>query len=212
MATWSPVTGYRKFNFSDVNNLRGRILRIAVSEQPPFLVRNQTAFDLSNGNVTVMLYQGIIPNMIRTLSVVLNFRYELVFCKPGDQYYGTVDKNGKWNGMIGMLQRGEVDLIAADLTVSLQRQSVVEFTVPFYEDPMTILLPRSQFNKHLFGFLFPFSTSVWFCVIAAVGASGPLLYVFSRATPYYAAQKKVNYFASLSEAYIYCYGSIVSQG
>ncbi|GAU94507.1 hypothetical protein RvY_06270-3 [Ramazzottius varieornatus] len=62
--------------------------------------------------------------------------------------------------MIGMLQRGEVDLIAADLTVSLQRQSVVEFTVPFYEDPMTILLPRSQFNKHLFGFLFPFSTSV----------------------------------------------------
>ena len=53
---------------------------------------------------------------------------------------------------------------------------------------------------------------VWFCVIAAVALSGPLLYFFSRASPYYRTEEKPNYFASLSESYMYCYGAIVSQG
>ena len=83
-----------------------------------------------------------------------------MFAKPGDDYYGVVEKNGKWNGMMGMLQRGEVDLIAADLTVSLERQQAVDFTVPFYEDSVTILLPKSRFDKSLFQFLFPFSRNV----------------------------------------------------
>ncbi|OQV24468.1 putative glutamate receptor [Hypsibius exemplaris] len=213
-ASWSTSTGYHRFELQAGDNLRGRKLRIAVMQSPPFLQRNETAYaEFTGGNETLGLYQGVIPSMLRTLSSVLNFRYELVFTKKGDQFYGAKDeRTGKWNGLVGMLQRKEVDMIAADLTVSAARKELLDYTVPFYEDSITVLLPRSQFDKSPFTFLFPFSTTVWFCVIAAVALSGPLLFLFSRLSPYYQSEDKPNHFASLSESYMYCYGSIVSQG
>lgn len=88
-------------------------------------------------------------------------RYELVFPKAGDEYFGGKDaKTGKWNGMVGMVERKEVDMIASDLTVSAQRREIMDFSLPFYEDSITVLLPRSQFDKDPFTFLYPFSLTV----------------------------------------------------
>ncbi|XP_055333782.1 uncharacterized protein LOC129585211 [Paramacrobiotus metropolitanus] len=208
---------YHGMSYRSVNDLGGRMLTVVSMELPPFMAKNETAFQLlSSGAASVSdkqyLYHGIIPNMLQTLSRVLNFRYKIIFPPSGDNFYGSRDTNGSWNGMVGMLARGEVEMVAADLTITAEREEVVHFTVPFFEDPITVLLPRSEFDKSLFTFLLPFNKIVWICVIGVVALSGPLLYFFSRLSPYYPATGKPNHFASLSEAYMYCYGAIVSQG
>ena len=44
--------------------------------------------------------------------------------------------------MIGMLQNGEADMIAADLTVTSKRMEVLDLTMPFMSVPLTVLLRK----------------------------------------------------------------------
>ncbi len=44
-----------------------------------------------------------------------------------------MDPNGTWNGLVGMGQRGEVDLLVAGLTISAERSEAITFTHPFTE-------------------------------------------------------------------------------
>ena len=57
-----------------------------------------------------------------------------------DGRYGRPDpETGEWNGMIGMIEKGKGDLIAADLTTTAARQDVLEFSRSFMSSPLTVL-------------------------------------------------------------------------
>jgi len=47
--------------------------------------------------------------------------------------HGSPDSNGLFDGMIGMLQRGEAQLGITSLTMLPQRLSTVDFTAPTWE-------------------------------------------------------------------------------
>ena len=46
--------------------------------------------------------------------------------------------------MIGMAVNGQVDMIAADLTITTQRHEALEFTVPFMAAQVTVLLKKEK--------------------------------------------------------------------
>ena len=48
-----------------------------------------------------------------------------------------------------MLLRNEIDCIAADLTVTAQRMTVMDFTKPFMSSSITLLLKVSQVYESL---------------------------------------------------------------
>ena len=52
-------------------------------------------------------YSGIMPKILEYLQVSLNFTTTLV--RPPDGAWGAVDENGNWGGMVGMVNRNEVD-------------------------------------------------------------------------------------------------------
>ncbi len=52
--------------------------------------------------------RGFLPDVLNELRVVLNFTYDARV--PEDRSYGRKDKDGKWSGIVGMLQRREVDI------------------------------------------------------------------------------------------------------
>lgn len=52
-----------------------------------------------------------------------------------------------WNGMIGELVRHEADLAVAPLTITSQRESVVDFSKPFMNLGISILISKPEKNK-----------------------------------------------------------------
>jgi hypothetical protein len=72
-------------------------------------------------------FSGVLFDIFLELHLKLNFSYTMVRSK--EMKYGNLNEtNGKWNGIIGMLQRKEVDFTIMDLTILAER-SQVKFTV-----------------------------------------------------------------------------------
>ena len=68
----------------------------------------------------------------------LNSFSQIVLSEDGK--YGRPDpETGEWNGMIGMVEKGKGDLIAADLTTTIARQDVLDFSRSFMSSPLTVL-------------------------------------------------------------------------
>ena len=51
-----------------------------------------------------------------------------------DLTFGSLQKDGNWSGMIGMVDRGEVDMAVAPIYMTPARKEVVDFTVPLLRD------------------------------------------------------------------------------
>ncbi|XP_046558078.1 glutamate receptor ionotropic, kainate glr-3-like [Haliotis rubra] len=70
---------------------------------------------------------GPIADILQILAKTLNFSY--IIRPPADKQWG-LEVDGVWNGMVGQLQRKEVDLVAADLSVHEDRIAVMDFIMP----------------------------------------------------------------------------------
>ena len=115
-------------------------------------------------------YSGQLPNIMHRLESLSNFTVD--WSESPDGQYGIRSSTGSWNGMIGVLQRGEADLAAAWITTSLERQSVVDFTHPYVVGKATLLIV----NPLLFGtsdrinataFLKVFTLTSWILIAAS---------------------------------------------
>lgn len=75
-------------------------------------------------------------------------------------------KSSEWNGMIRELLDQRADLAIVDLTITYNREQVVDFTMPFMNLGISILYrkPVKQ-PPNLFSFLSPLSLDVW-CYMA----------------------------------------------
>ena len=67
-------------------------------------------------------FKGIFANVWHTLSDEMNF----TFTVKRAYMWGAVT-NGTWNGMVGMLKNETADIAAADLTITKERSTVVDF-------------------------------------------------------------------------------------
>ena len=47
-----------------------------------------------------------------------------------DGYWGSEMEDGTWNGMVGMVERGEVEFGVSDFHITSDRSNVVDFTIP----------------------------------------------------------------------------------
>lgn len=55
-----------------------------------------------------------------------------------------LDANGNWNGIIGELIRHDADLAVASLTISLVRERAVEFSMPFMNLGISIMVYKQK--------------------------------------------------------------------
>ena len=78
------------------------------------------AFPDPDGNLI-----GILGDMLNSLSSRLKFQMNATGIPVSD--YGTKLQNGSFTGFVGMLQRGEFDIVASDTTITTQ---AIEQTLP----------------------------------------------------------------------------------
>ena len=73
-------------------------------------------------------YEGYVIDFLKELSQEVKFKYK--FHLVGDGKYGSF-VNGEWNGMIRELIDHKADMAVVDLSMTSQRQTAVDFTMPY---------------------------------------------------------------------------------
>ncbi|XP_023817124.1 glutamate receptor ionotropic, kainate 4 isoform X3 [Oryzias latipes] len=128
-------------------------------------------------------YEGFCVDMLEELAELLKFKYRIRLV--GDGLYGVPGANGTWTGMVGELISRKADLAVAGLTITAEREKVIDFSKPFMTLGISIM-----YRVHLgrrpgyFSFLDPFSPGVWLFMLLAYLAVSCVLFLVARLTPY----------------------------
>ncbi|XP_003706416.2 glutamate receptor ionotropic, kainate 2 isoform X2 [Megachile rotundata] len=128
-------------------------------------------------------YEGFCIDLIEEISKLLKFKYEFELVPDGN--YGSYVKETKqWNGLIRRLLDRDADLAICDLTITYERESAVDFTMPFMNLGISILYRKPEEKEpDLFSFLSPLSTHVWIYMATAFLVVSVMLFLQARIAP-----------------------------
>ncbi|XP_020499104.1 glutamate receptor ionotropic, delta-2 isoform X2 [Labrus bergylta] len=205
LATWDPVHGLngtltdRKLE----NNMRGVVLRVVTVLEEPFVMVSENVLGKPKK------YQGYSIDVLDALSNYLGFKYE-IYVAP-DHKYGSLQPDGQWNGLMGELVFKRADVGLSALTITPERESVVDFTTRYMDYSVGVLLRKAERTMDMFACLAPFDLSLWACIAGTVLLIGILVYLLNWLNPPRLPMGSVSS-TTLYNSMWFVYGSFVQQG
>lgn len=122
----------------------------------------------------VKVYSGYCIDLLDKIAERLGFEYEIEILPE----FGRMDDVGNWNGVVKKLIDKEADIALGTMSVMSERETVIDFTVPFYDlVGITILMKLPRTPSSLFKFLTVLETNVWLCILGS--------YFFTRYSKYF---------------------------
>ncbi|CAF0769478.1 unnamed protein product [Brachionus calyciflorus] len=157
-----------------------RNLIVTTKLEAPYVMRKETP-----NNETFIgndQYKGYCVDLLVKISTICGFNYTIKLVEDG--VHGAL-VDGKWNGIVNELIEKKADLAVAGLTITYQREQVIDFTKPFLNLGISILYKRPQKGTpNLFSFLSPLSIEIWLYMLAAYLIVSFMLFVLARFSPY----------------------------
>ncbi|KAF7659842.1 hypothetical protein LDENG_00291930 [Lucifuga dentata] len=205
LATWDPVHGLngtltdRKLE----NNMRGVVLRVVTVLEEPFVMVSENVLGKPKK------YQGFSIDVLDALANYLGFKYE-IYVAP-DHKYGSLQPDGQWNGLMGELVFKRADVGLSALTITPERESVVDFTTRYMDYSVGVLLRKAERTMDMFACLAPFDLSLWACIAGTVLLVGILVYLLNWLNPPRLPMGSVSS-TTLYNSMWFVYGSFVQQG
>ncbi|XP_013880617.1 glutamate receptor ionotropic, kainate 4 [Austrofundulus limnaeus] len=150
-------------------------LTITTILENPYVMLRQNHQELEGND----RYEGFCVDMLKELADILKFKYRIRLVADG--VYGVPGANGTWTGMVGELISRKADLAVAGLTITAEREKVIDFSKPFMTLGISIM-----YRVHLgrrpgyFSFLDPFSPGVWLFMLLAYLAVSCVLFLVAR--------------------------------
>ncbi|KAF0758016.1 ionotropic receptor 25a [Aphis craccivora] len=136
-------------------------------------------------------WKGYCIDLIEKLSIEMNFKYELVI---KDQFGELDPVTNQWNGLIGGLVDGELDIVIAALTMTSEREEVIDFIAPYFEQTgISIVIRKPSRKTSLFKFMTVLKPEVWLSIVAALALTAFMIWILDKYSPYSAQNNKPKY-------------------
>ncbi|XP_074101156.1 glutamate receptor IB isoform X2 [Cotesia typhae] len=130
-------------------------------------------------------YEGYCKDLADLITAELGIKYELRIVRDGKYGTESPDTPGGWDGMVGELIRKEADIAIAPMTITSERERVIDFSKPFMSLGISIMIKKPIKQKPgVFSFLNPLSKEIWVCVIFSYIGVSIVLFIVSRFSPY----------------------------
>jgi len=140
-------------------------LVVAMAPSEPFAMRKLIDGHVNTEGFSVlMLFEGFSIDLLKVLSKEAGFKYEI---KMVDNYGTYQETHQNWTGLVGELIEGSADLAIADLTVTTEREKLIDFSIPFMSGGITILSKKQVDKEMYYSFLDPFTLGVWILIAVA---------------------------------------------
>ncbi|KAL7304917.1 hypothetical protein TKK_0002715 [Trichogramma kaykai] len=164
---------------AEVSSLQNKTFRVLISMSPPYGMLRETVSKMSGNDQ----YEGFGVDIIHEISKMLGFNY--TFFVQTDNVYGSLNPTtGEWNGMLRKIMDDEADLAITDLTITAERETAVDFTMPFMNLGISILYQKPKAAPpSLMSFLLPFSAKVWLYLIGVYVVMSALFFTTGRMCP-----------------------------
>ncbi|KAK4883093.1 hypothetical protein RN001_006412 [Aquatica leii] len=175
----AQIRGREIFGFTVDNPMKNKMFKVLTTMTEPYgMLKNVSATLTGNDR-----YEGFGIDVINELSKKLEFKYKIILQEDG--LYGTQNPRTKqWNGMLGEVRAGRVDFAITDLTITSERESAVDFTMPFMNLGISILYRKPEpAPPSLFTFAYPFSAEVWILMAAAYILVSFTFFIMGRLCP-----------------------------
>ena len=171
-------------------------LRISVSLQEPYIILNENSAQnhahesCALGWPCVGLDEahscctGYCIDLLKLLMRDIGFSVRIHLVKDGK--YGALNHTtNMWSGLIGEVVRGEADIAISDLTINEQRSKVVDFTHPYMDVGMGVLVKVARRGKDNWtGFMDPFAPNLWIALIVCINTALLIMWLLERFSPY----------------------------
>ncbi|CAH0720012.1 unnamed protein product, partial [Brenthis ino] len=134
------------------------LIRIASMQGKPY-------FDMQvfkNGTAT---YEGYAVDLIQAIFEYIekerHEKYEYEFYRVED-YGHPIAGTKKWDGLIGELLEHKAELAICDITITSERNAVIDFSTPFMSLGISLLTKEPEAEEpDMFSFIKPLSLDVW---------------------------------------------------
>ena len=151
--------------------MEGAHLRVVSAYAPPLVTY------IEDGCTSRDCFKGIFANVFHTLSDQMNFTYTI----SRAYMWGSVT-DGTWNGMVGMLKDGIVDIAATDLTITNERSAVVDFLPSLMETKEELYMKNPGDAFSTVSYMGAFTKSSWTAIGLWIMMMPLILFGISRKT------------------------------
>uniref|UniRef100_A0ACB8FN65 Glutamate receptor ionotropic, NMDA 2B n=1 Tax=Sphaerodactylus townsendi TaxID=933632 RepID=A0ACB8FN65_9SAUR len=162
----------------NVDPLSGTCMRNTVPCQKRIVTENKTDEETA---YIKKCCKGFCIDILKKISKFVKFTYDLYLVTNGKHGKKV---NGTWNGMIGEVVAKRAYMAVGSLTINAERSEVVDFSVPFIETGISVMVSRSNGTVSPSAFLEPFSADVWVMMfVMLLIISAVAVFVFEYFSP-----------------------------
>ncbi|XP_046561718.1 probable glutamate receptor [Haliotis rubra] len=162
-------------------------------------------------------YKGFLVDVLDKVAELVGFKYNIRLSKDGK--YGSYG-NGQWSGMIGEVVRREANIGLGDVTITRERERVVDFSKPYLSQTLRLLVKTpKRYEPGLGYFLQPFSSEIWLSILFALLLVAILFVLIGRFNPFEWRQvasdkdpRGARHSFGLRESFMFVFSTITLQG
>jgi Ligated ion channel L-glutamate- and glycine-binding site len=137
------------------SNLSKVKLNIIYIESSPFIITINDSKKVS----------GFFGDLFTTLQDLLGFKYTLQ--DTGDFNYGSLQPNGLYNGLLGKIQTNHINWSISEMTITLARSQVFDFSVPLVNQVRKIVTRRPTEDFDTTAYFIVFSKQFWIALLCS---------------------------------------------